>query len=172
MKTYFDDYLEKIVSKKYYFFITEMYFQNLKSIFFETIRFLMFFFGKVNLKKIKISENFRKNRNFEIFDFHWLFHRFFFELFLISKNIFRTFSPKFFDEKKTRWKNSVYLYRSEISPRFRKSHLENCAMSLESSQKKVILIFPILHPGPLYGDPGSDFLCVVLCKILFLWYRD
>ena len=46
-----------------------------------------------------------KNRNFEIFDFHWLFQRFFLSFFFISKNSFRflfakNFRRKIFDEKK------------------------------------------------------------------------
>ena len=51
--------------------------------------------------------NFRKNRNFEIFIFHWFFHWFFFRMFFGLKKYFsifdrKFFRPKFFRRKKFR----------------------------------------------------------------------
>ena len=42
----------------------------------------------MKIENFEISEIFRKNRKFEIFIFHWLFHRFLSQIFLVSKNIF------------------------------------------------------------------------------------
>ena len=42
---------------------------------------------------------------------------------------FRFFSRFFFVTKKIFFENNFHLYRSEISPRFQKSHLENSASS-------------------------------------------
>ena len=80
------------------------------------------------LMKIKILKIFRKNRNFGNFNFHWLFHRFFSDFFDLEK-----YCSFFFHQKKIRWKKSDenffdHIFRFKKSPRFQKSHLENCAM--------------------------------------------
>ena len=46
----------------------------------------------------------------------------------------------FFDEKNSRTKNVGYLFRAQISPRFQKSYLENCARSLDGSTRLVTFI--------------------------------
>ena len=82
----------------------------------------------MKIKKIGISGNFR---NFKILNFHWLFQRKLFrtkiEKFWSQKN-FRRFVFRFFsDENFSDNFFSDYLFRSQMIPGFRKSHLEQHA---------------------------------------------
>ena len=89
----------------------------------------------------KIVEKVNKNRKFRNFEkiskkieilkfsiFIYFFNETFSEHFFISKNIFRFLFAKKFRRKNLDEKKSVHLFRFQISQRFQKSHLENCAM--------------------------------------------
>ena len=85
-------------------------FSDLEKIFFEIEKNRIFFLRKVNLK----NENFKSSKKF-------------------SKKCQLFYSIKmFFDEKFSTKKIIVHLFRSQISPRFQKSYLENHAMSLNT----------------------------------------
>ena len=72
------------------------------------------FYEKVNEnRKFENSDFFRKNRNFQILYFHWLFHRKFSVFFFISKNNFLVFCSDFFSF----WKNNVLILFFTISIR-------------------------------------------------------
>ena len=102
------------------------------------IRFLPEKFSMKKSMKIRNFENlilFRKN--IEISKF-WIFIDFFNELFFRTKS--KLFGPKknstnnfriFFSTKKCPSKFSDYLFRSQMIPRFRKSHLEQRATNLK-----------------------------------------
>ena len=80
------------------------------------------------------------SRNFEIFDFHWLFHRFFLQMFG-SRKIFSGFFVNFFDEKKSTKKSITY------------SDSKNPQASKKNSLRKLYdeawsSVQPLLHPPP------------------------
>ena len=87
----------------------------------------------MKIENFKISNFFRKNRNFEIFDFHWLFQRFFLNICLYLQYI----------HSENAWKNHYQVLRffSKISTKIIsiQQHKQN-RFALTHSQNTHILI--------------------------------
>ena len=127
---------------------------------FGTKKFRFFYRKKI---VVKIDENskfwnfdfFSKFfRNFKILNFHWFFQRKFFReknrIFFVKKkrqNSFRVFFDDFFFAQFF----LGHLFRSQISPRFQKSHLENCAMRPGASPGQNKKVSQKLHFFALYA---------------------
>ena len=96
------------------------------------------------------------SRNFGIFNFHWLFRRFFLRKKNCSKNKFSTFSRKFFDLEKFYFCMDFFLYQSEIFSGIQKSYLENRARILKLYKTKNPNILTQISGFPCsvtYTDP-------------------
>ena len=145
-----------------------------------TKNFGRFFFGKKLVEKnFGRKKNDRENFGRKTFlvrkklvekmlvDFFWWLKKkstkLFFDLFFDQKkstNFFRSFFfDHFFDllfsMKKNRSTFFGYLFRSQISPRFQKSHLENHAMSFENPGYNIIpkSYKKTLQVGKIPGNP-------------------
>ena len=113
-------------------------------------------FEKKHLQKINF-----KNENFEISGKIRKFSR---------KNIF-CFSMKIvFDQKYFSEKNIDHLFRSQISQRFQKSYLENCAISLPTLHKDTVR--KTGKCGSYYDLYNGGFTCTMSCSYFCIVFGE
>ena len=98
-----------------------------RKLFFETKHFRNTNLWKNQFKTWKF-QNFPKSWNFHFF--YWLFQRFLFRTFFVSKNMFRFFFEIFFHLETFYLCMDFSLYQSKNFPGIQKSYLENRAMNL------------------------------------------
>ena len=102
----------------------------------------------MKIQNFEISKNFRKKSKFQNFEFSLTFSTK--KKSIKNRKILvpKKFSTKsfriFFDEKFFDQKFLGYLFRSQIFPRFQKSHLENRAMSLKMRKTGKTSISPLI----------------------------
>ncbi len=107
---------------------------------------------------------FDKNSNFQNFEFSLTFSTIFFSdknrKFLIPKH----FRPKvfgfFFDEKFSDQKISAHIFRSQMIPRFRKSHLEQRATIIKTQTRRTKKNLDFSSIIAILGVPISWILCL------------
>ena len=122
----------------------------------------------MKIQNFEISKIFRKFSEISKF---WIFIDFFIENFVGKKSIFldpENFRPKvfgfFFDDKNFRQKISDHLFRCQMIPRFRKSHLEQRATIIKlrtARTKKMFFFFVLFNVRP---RPGRMRFVNLLCS--------